>query len=323
MWRPLHDPPKARCGAALLALSVGLSCTPGAERRKEPPGKAREAEPLRPLHPVELKLERALPIETMEAFEPSGLLLHDGKLLTVSDRHDDSVWEIVIESGTASLRRYLKFDPGDEESRPLDFEGLSQEPGGALLLASEARYRVLRVSPDGSADWYTPQLAILGRQAGLFLKRNAGLEGVARLPNGRLLLAAEREPRGLIELPPGGNTDGMAWAVPGSAFEVPAGRSLDFADLTVFDGSVYALVRNLNLVVRLERTGSEWREREGWSYAKTENDPRYTYEDRRYGLGEGLAIDQERVYLVLDNNERRRTAVEDTRPLLFIFRRPR
>jgi hypothetical protein len=150
------------------------------------------------------------------------------------------------------------------------------------------------------------------------------LEGITALPDGRLLLAAEREPRGLIELPRGGgNVDGLAWPMPDCAFGVPLGRATDFADLTWYSGSAYALERNLNLIARLERNPSGWEEREAWSYERTENDPRYVYEDRRYGMGEGLAIDDEHVYVVLDNNRRRRAAVEDTRPLLFIFRRPR
>lgn len=309
----------------ITALLFTPGCKAGAERRASEQREATRPAPPRPRPPLrELELERALPLETNGAFEPSGLLLHDGKLLTVSDRHDDSVWEIVLEPGSASLRLYQKFSAGDEESRPYDFEGLSAEPDGSLLLVSEARYRVLRVRRDGTAAWVTPTLAALGRNAGLFLKHNAALEGITRLDHGRLLLAAEREPRGLIELPPGGgNSDALAWTMPDSVFDKNPQRSPDFADLMRYERAVYALERNQHLIVRLERAASRWEEAEGWSYARTENDPRYTYEDRRYGMGEGLAIDDERVYVVLDNNRRRRAAVEDTRPLLFIFRRPR
>src|SRR5262249_47543634 len=74
-------------------------------------------------------------------------------------------------------------------------------PGGRLLLASEGEGRVLEVSPDGTARWWTPPLYPLGRAAGLFRTAGAGIEGLAILESGAALIAAEREPRGLIELP--------------------------------------------------------------------------------------------------------------------------
>ena len=102
--------------------------------------------------------------------------------------------------------------------------------GVALLLASEGRSRVLRVEPDGATAWITPALEELGRPLGMLRLDNAGLEGIARLPNGRILVAAERDLRGLIELPAGGLRDehdraaAQAWAMPSSICTPPPGR---------------------------------------------------------------------------------------------------
>jgi hypothetical protein len=309
----------------LALLAVLPACT---KSTGEPNGSASARAPSRVpaiAPPVELVLTRALPIEIADDFEPSGLLLLDKHLLTVSDKHDDTVFELIPGAQTVEVRPFLQFEAPASEPRPFDFEGLCTAADGSLLLASEARYRVLQVSRDGNATWFTPSLQAIGLEVGLFRKRNAAFEGITRLDDGRILLAAEREPRGLIELPKSRSTrDALAWALPDSIYSTPDGRSPDFADLTTFAGNVYALERNAHLIVRLERTANQWLEREAWSYARSENDPRFAYESRVFGLAEGLALDENNVYLVLDNNRERRAAGrDDRRPLLFIFQRPR
>jgi hypothetical protein len=150
------------------------------------------------------------------------------------------------------------------------------------------------------------------------------VEGIARLPNGGLLIAAEREPRGLIELP-ADFTLGAArvWVMPGGAYPLPRQRPADFTDLAVVGGQVLALVRNAHLVVQLTRTSGGWQEGPAWSYAAAENDPRWRYADAKFGLGEGLAVNEAEVFVVLDNNEQPRAAAPaDRRALLFRFRRP-
>ena len=104
---------------------------------------------------------------------------------------------------------------------------------------------------------------------------------------------------------------------------MPRERPADFSDLSAADGRVYALVRNAHLVVRLNRSAEGWREERAWSYAATENDPRFVYADTSFGLGEGLAIGPHEVFVVLDNNgQARRAAPADRRALLFRFARP-
>jgi hypothetical protein len=138
-----------------------------------------------------------------------------------------------------------------------------------------------------------------------------------------LVLAAEREPRGLLEADEkGGNV--VAYRMPASPCAARSKRSDDLSDLTVSDGELYALERNAHRVVRLAKVDGRYREVGSWSYARTENDPAYRYEDRTFGLAEGLALDDQHVYVVLDNNEQAREAAgSDRRPLLFVFQRPR
>jgi hypothetical protein len=153
---------------------------------------------------------------------------------------------------------------------------------------------------------------------------NANLEGITWLPTAGLLLAAERNPRGLLELAPDrGLGSARAWAMPDSAYALAQGRDPDFADLTLTGGEVYALVRNAHAVVKLTRTPDAWIEGRAFSYAAVENDPRWAYQNRTYGLAEGLAIGEHQVFVVLDTNGQARAADPgDRRPLLLVFERP-
>ena len=336
---PLHSVSRLRRSLAVRACALALlvACGACAKRGAHAEWLARGGPPVTcaGTTPPELVLERALPIAITDDFQPSGLALLDGRLLTVSDRHDDAVYEIVPGSDVATLRPFVRMQPPDNGSRPTDLEGVVVDGsdghgGAALLLASEGRSRVLRVEPSGATHWLTPSLDEIGRPLGMLRINNAGLEGLARLPNGRILVAAERDVRGLIELPPAGlrnehdRGDVQAWAMPGSICTPPPGRGNDFADLAVWNGQVFALERNCHVVMRIERTATAWVERGGWSYARTENAPRFAYHDRAFGVAEGLAIDDRHVFIVMDNNHDHLAAdANDRRPRLFVFAHPK
>ena len=309
--------------------------------------------------PAQLQLLDAWPIEgppgvTAADFQPSGLLLVQERLLAVSDRQDSVVFELQLSAAAVRAVPWLTFRapvlPGQAPGR-LDLEGLALDGSGGLVLLSEALLALLRVVDAGSgevlpqvgrASWLPllggappsatqpdprelrleqASLRELGRAAGLFQVPGADLEGVAALPGGELLLAAERQPRGLVEL--GRGVPPQVWPMLESAWPVPQQRPADFSDLSVVGGRVYALVRNAHLLVRLERTRRGWREERAWNYAAAENDPRFVYADTRFGLAEGLAIGPNEIFIVLDNNgQSRRAAPADQRTLLFRFARP-
>jgi len=268
--------------------------------------------------PLELQLERALPVEGVDGLEPSALFLDGGQLRTVSDKHDTTIYALSLESNAAVVRTFMSFAAPSEHA--LDLEGLARADDGSWLLASEGEFRVLKVSSDGKTSWATPSLRARGEERGLFQKSGAGIEGIARTGS-TLLLAAEREPRGLLES--NGGDQWHAFAMPESVCPALLSRPNDFADLSADGEHIFALIRNSHLVLQLEKHAGVWTEGTAWSYARTENDPRFAYADRTFGLGEGLALDAQHVYVILDNNRMPRAAEPgDHRPLLFVFRRP-
>jgi hypothetical protein len=281
-------------------------------------------------------LTAALPLAVEGDFEPSALLLHEGQLLTVSDKHDDTIYAIERGTGTATLRPFVRFEPPVEQPPALDLEGLSAAPDGGWWLASEGQLRVLHVQAaeasngasgplQGRARWLTPSLRSVGAAKGCFHVPNAGFEGIVLSSPDRLLLAVEREPRALLELGVGDAASAPdVQLMPATTYPAEPGRQEDFADLTRFGGQLYALVRNAHLIVRLERDpDGGWREGRAFSFRSAENDPRHRYENRKYGLAEGLAMTEREVFVVLDNNGQAREADEsDRRPILFVFERP-
>lgn len=302
-------------------LAIGLSALASCARKPQQRWVVDTTGPKSVLPAPELQLERALPIDGDGDFEPSGLLWFEGHLLTVSDKHNDAVFELELlaDHAVAHVFRQLTL-PSDAQGR-LDFEGLTAGDDGELLLASEEHYRVLAVAPNGAARWRSDSLRAVGENVGMFRKHNAAFEGITRLADGSWLLCAERDPRGLMMVPATGASAGArAWLTEASDRSGKR-RSPDFADLTNADGQIYVLERNAQRVVRL--APPSFYEVEAWSYAKTEDDPRFAYESSKYGRGEGLALDREHVYVVLDNNrDRRAYNGDDRRPLLFVFRRP-
>ncbi len=301
-----------------IALSACVACS------RTTPGAASDAAAPRTNPPLELRLERALPIRAPKDFEPSGLVFWNGRLLTVSDAHDDAVYELELGADEAVAHVFRQIRVASGEPGPFDFEGIAVAPNGELLLVSESRYRVLGVSASGQSTWQSDSFQNVGLRAGLFRRRNAAFEGLSVLRDGSWLLCAEREPRGLIAATPGAKADtARAVSMAESAYPFPDGVAPDFADLSSIDGEVYVLERGARLIVRLEAVAGGYAEREAYSYALTETAERFRYEDMRYGRGEGLAFDQTHVYVVLDSNrEARAGTADDYRSLLFVFRRP-
>lgn len=300
--------------AAVLA-AAGCAAAAGAAAGAEPAG---------------LELLSAWSVEGPDNFQPSGLAWRDGVLYVVSDKHSDTIFRVEWDGAVARCVPAVTFRgpwplPG---SGWLDLEAIVAEPGGGFLLASEEAVRLLRVpAGGGEAAWITPGLAPAGRLAGLFAQPNACTEGLALLGPDRFLAAAEREPRGLIEIDgSGGVPEGVSVRrMVSSAHPVPAGRNPDFADLAVWRGRVFALARNQMLVVELVRDAAGgWREgAAAWSYAAAEEDPQFGYGEAPWGMAEGLAIGDEAVHIVLDNGAQPRAGrPEDRRPWLWAFRNP-
>jgi len=264
--------------------------------------------------PTPLVLLRALALRGPGDFQPSGLALRQGLLYTVSDKTSDALLQIDLRTdGEAEATAQVPIKMG----RNLDLEGIAVDAGGDFLVVSEAAERLLRVPASGTARWVDVDFAGAARAAGLLATAGAGFEGVAVLGD-RLVLAAEREPRGLVVARAGRV---WAWQLERSRVPLPAGRRPDFADLAVDGGRLYALVRNADAIVELVPAGERFEEGRWWSFAEAV--AAHPYQDQRFGMAEGLAMDEHHLYVVLDNNgSPRRRPPEDRRAMLFVFRKP-
>lgn len=273
-----------------------------------------------------LTLRRSLPLEGPENAQPSGLTLRNDTLFTISDKHDTVIFRIEVQDTAAVMIPAISFRvPGADEKSWFDYEGITCDSTGNFYLASESQFRILRVSADGkAAEWITPELKSYGAEKGLFQVFNAYFEGIAWLAPDRFILAAERQPRGFMEVDLAENPPKIqAQVFQEVKFPFAEGRFPDFGDLCRYRDDLYLLERNAFVVTRLIEENGERRQGEGWSYEHVETDPQWRYSDTRFGLAEGLCMDERFIYIVLDNNgDSRRNDPRDRRPLLFILERP-
>jgi hypothetical protein len=268
--------------------------------------------------PRALVLERVLPVSGPGDFQPSGLVFRDGRLYTVSDKSSSALLELRLTGDAASAVPAIPIRPPEGPREDLDLEGIALDPSGDFLLVSEARGQVLLVpATGGPARWLPADFAAAARSAGLLVTPGAGFEGIAALGD-RLVLAAERQPRGLV-VASGARLD--AWRMDRTTVPLPAGRVPDFADLATAQGRLFGLVRNGDAVVELAPAGARFVEARWWSFASIAAEHRYR--GQQFGLGEGLAIAGQQVYVILDNNGAARVdAPADHRPRLFVLHFP-
>ena len=272
-----------------------------------------------------LKAVQVLPVEGPEYSQPSGLTLFKGCLYTVSDKHDDTIFRIQLMEDKAVLVPHILFKVTEPSPfRGFDFEGITCDEDGNFFLVSESTFRILRVSADGQQIfWLTPSLRSEGEKVGLFQTRSAYLEGIAYMGNGQFVVCAEREPRGIIEV----NTRKTPISI--TAFKVDPtklngadGRSSDFTGLFSNDGELYALERNLYALCSLIKIPDGYEEKAFWSYESIVRSENYLYERMIFGRGEGLCMDENYFYVILDNNgDARQNDPNDRRPLLLILAR--
>ena len=278
---------------------------------------------------TELILDRAFFIDGPENSQPSGLTIKEGTLFTVSDKHDSTIFKLRLSADKAVMEPYLTFTAPriNEHSYTArhDFEGLTCDSQGNFYLVSESRFRILRVSADGTdASWVTPNLKSNGIASGLFKKANAYFEGITLIRPGLFLLCAERQPRGFMTVDISNSVPRVdAWQSNQTLFEFKKGIHPDFSGLWADNKRLFVLERNAYLVCRMAERSGRWEEQEGWSYRHIVTRPEYRYADTKYGKAEGLCMDKKSVHIILDNNNgSRESAPDDSRPLLLICPRP-
>ena len=275
----------------------------------------------------EITPTRVLPVDGPPHFQPSGLALDHGELFTICDKHSDAIYRLDVQADrvVAVVARAIRLP---EKNLFLDLEGIVSDGADGFYIVSEEFSRVIFVPRDGPSVWVTEDLRPVGRPLGLLVKYNATFEGITLLGPQHFLLAAERDARGVVEADLAGTPPHIvANRIDESRLPYAGDRKPDFADLSIWHGRVFALLRNACGVCELVRdpaAGGAWREGEtAVRFPVIERDPRTRYRNMTYGLAEGLALDDEHLYLVLDNNDDALAAdPKDNRSRLIIFANP-
>ena len=269
--------------------------------------------------PIHLEAISVLPVEGPESNQPSGLFVHNDTLYTVSDKHDDTIFRIELRQDAAVFVPHIRFEaPKPFGVFRLDLEGITRDDDGSFYLASEGAFAILKVDADGKkASWVTTSLRKTGASAGLFQTRGGYLEGITLMARDRFLVTAEREPCGLIE---------VDMAPVQRIVEIANhGSSNSYTGLHREVENVFILQRSTATIRRTIRYLDVDSPSTIWSFAHIVNDPEYLYQHEQFGAktAEGLAMDRDRVYVILDNNnDARRMYPTDHRPLLLIMKRP-
>jgi hypothetical protein len=297
----------ARAGALALAAAFAVAAAPATAQHK-------------------LDLQQALPLDGPVLVQPSGLAWDGKHLLMVSSFHDDEVFKIEPQADKAVFSDFVKIGlPKDAAGAKMAWRGLTADGSGNLYLASEPNCRIMKVESDGDAEWDGPGLLEAGTEKGLFSGENAGIEGIALTGKKKFVLAASREPRGLLQADFSGQKPVLnALVLDKSKVPLPAGRRKpDFSDLFEDKGQLWALSANADAILQLKWNGSEYAEGEYWTFGHVSGDPKYRYGGLKTGLARGLAMDGQSIYVVLDNKGvGRQGDPNDKRPLLLVFKRP-
>jgi hypothetical protein len=274
-----------------------------------------------------LDLQQALPLDGPVLAQPSGLAWDGKNLLMVSGFHDDAIFKIELQADKAVFSELVKIRlPKAARGGKFSWRGVAADGKGDVYLASDADCRIMKVEPDGRAEWEGPGLLETGADKGLFSGANSGIEGIAIAGKRKFVVAASREPRGLLQVDLSGPKPAVkAILQEKSKLPLPAGRRKpDFSDLTESNGKLWALSANADAICLLKWNGQEYAEGEYWTFGHVSNDAKYRYAGLKMGLARGLAMNAQSIYVVLDNKGvGRQVDSADKRPLLLIFKRPR
>ncbi len=261
-----------------------------------------------------------------ERFDASGLALtSSGDLLTVNDRLA-RVYKIEFQTNSSSVRLLEVpdcFTPKQlspfnaEKVDRYDTEGISLDSKGNIYISEEANRWILRWDAQTHAverlpiDW-TPVKKYFSAD------RNASFEGVA-MGEDKLYVANERKDGRIIVVDP------KTYKILDNFVVYPKknkSRDVHYSDLSWWKGHLYILVRNYRVVLEVEPQSHDVVAE--YDYADVELDPQNIYFTIfPTGIMEGLAVDDQSIWLATDNNGMQRAKhPQDRRPTLFHCPRP-
>lgn len=251
-------------------------------------------------------------------FDASGLqILPDGSLVTVGNTHGPTPYRIDFAPGLeeARLTPLTNYFPADAVARATggeraaDCEGLALDERGWLYECEESRRWILRSDGNGrverlSIDW-TPV-----RRYFSSVDANASFEGVA-VGGRRLYVANERSSPVIISVDLDTlqvKRDFVVHPSKGSLF------GLHYSDLCWFGNRLWILCRQHYVVLEVDPASR--RVIAEYDYREVEENLGYAT-GLPFGIMEGLAVDDQFIWLVTDNNgDGRRAARRDRRPTL-------
>ncbi|UZE96250.1 esterase-like activity of phytase family protein [Alkalimarinus alittae] len=302
-----------------------------------------------------LVLEQYWTLSGVSNLQPSGLSFCGSHLVMISDRHSHTIFSVPLNntksaqhtapdksSTHAQIKTFRKISPFTDlpdnitwqvrlidwalrwTSKRFDWEGIHCNIDGSLYLASESLTAIAKIDPTGHPSWITQSLTSRVQRLGFATTLNTGFEGITA-NSARILVALEREPRGLMSITKKTHPPSMNKLKLISHEEVVSPLNADFTGLWLETNAqgqpkIYTLERNYFRVCR--RDYENWTVEVCWSYRATEQSPEFRFENDRYGLAEGIARSGEHIYIVLDNNGEPRQQSGDKSPLLFKFKRP-
>lgn len=261
-----------------------------------------------------------------ERFDASALLRRkDGHLYTLTDK--SAGWYRIdrLTNGTADLVRDPQwFTRAQMEALAVgktghwDLEGIAEGPDGCLYFCEELNRWVLRADPRSGRlerleinwepvrKWFSADL-------------NSSWEGIAAGTDGRLYLANEWRLGRIVVVDLGTRqvVDDFKVSPPGRV-----ARDNTYSDLCWYAGDLWVLCRQARHVLRVDPITH--RVLADFDYTNIELSPEHGYASFiPYGQFEGLAVDAENIWLLIDNNGSARLARrDDPRPTLFRCARP-
>lgn len=266
-------------------------------------------------------------INAAHPMEPSGLTLKEGQLYTVCD-DTSAIFKLTLSDDGATAVVDKSLDASQLSAMNLDLEAITVVDD-EFFLVSEVHHKMIQIKTD-KLNW-VPDLGSVyanANQAGLFQIYNAGLEAATYLGNQTFLMSVEREPRGLIEVTFDAGFKNIIKQTnqlfDDSNHPLSESRKPDLTGLFYHQGMVYALHRNAYIINELIKDEQgNYQEGQAWSYEHIVKAPEYIYQDMQFGHAEGLAVDDDYFYIVIDNNNNPSNKnPADKRPLLIKAKRP-
>lgn len=318
-------------GALLAVIALALAGCAGLfqARGAEPESDASPSPSPSPWPRHKLSAERwwLLNLPEGRRLDASGLLrFPDGEMWTVNDQ-DAAVYRLRFRESTNTLdleriegllTREQSAELNKGSRMRLDCEGLARDERGRIYLSEESRRMVLRWDPSTKAverlpiDWapvtkyfHSPDM-------------NASFEGIA-VGGDRLYVANERQTGRLIvvDLATLKVIDDFAVASAGSTL-----KDTHYTDLCWAEGALWVLLRDERKVLKVDPAKKAVVEEFDYNAMEVATPTAYGIIFAP-GFMEGIAVDSEFLWLLVDNNGvGRRVKGGDARPTLFRCRRP-